>query len=119
MRTTWQSQFDSAWLPVNADLNMVQSGRTENCIKSPRQIKRKVLVVNRAARQTTLEDLAKIRVARVDKEIECEEENQTEPAEKVKREHYYEEGQHFKPVGKLLDSFFMIFKFESSAANAF
>ena len=39
MRKTWQSQFDSAWLPANADRGMVRSGRSENCIKSPRQIR--------------------------------------------------------------------------------
>ena len=67
----------------------------------PILVKRKVLV--KKQQQTTLEDLAKVRVARVDKEaekkvLEIAEDEKMTPSEKVKREHYLEPGQAFKPV---------------------
>ena len=37
MRTNWKLNYGSAWVPPNS--SMALSGRQENCMKSPRQVK--------------------------------------------------------------------------------
>ena len=36
----WQTDYDTAWAPEDTDRRAIPSGMTENCIRSPEQIRK-------------------------------------------------------------------------------
>ena len=65
--SSWQNTHDSAWVPPKTDRNMVPSGRTENCIKLPKQIR--VLGVTRGWEMLDQATQAKTRRVREDPKV--------------------------------------------------